>query len=486
MKKYLTLLLALLILTVTILGACGNGNDVANTTAGNLPGTDTVTGTNTAETEDPATKPNIPDIRYDGYTYRVANSFVNDTKYTTNSIFNHEQIGEILEDAIYFRTVNMEERFGIKFEDCDVSPQAFLNSFNSGDDEFDLCTATLTNVMTIVNRKAVFDMNTLDSLDLEKPWWDQNAIAKLSFDGHLYYTFSDFVITGMDNGRAIYFNKTLHNELGLGDIYGMVKDGKWTYTVMTEMSEVAKNDLDGDGKISIDDRVGIVSGATTFYEALLTSCDAELVKQGNDGVPYFFCFDEQEKFVSIYQALLSTFSANDRLLISGGGVNMFKDGRVLFIVSTLSQAVKLRREDIDFGILPCPKWDESQKSYLNVSPNGHALMIPATVKNTERAGVILEALSYYSSRFASEDAVMPSYFDVALSTRSSRDEESAESLQIIHDSISYVIKITGTGFSDGVYKNFESGNMNITSLLKASSKVQKKLLADTIAKLREN
>ena len=100
--------------------------------------------------------------------------------------------------------------------------------------------------------------------------------------------------------------------------------------------------------------------------------------------------------------------------------------------------------------------------------------------------MILEALSYYSSRFASEDAVMPSYFDVALSTRSSRDEESAESLQIIHDSISYVIKITGTGFSDGVYKNFESGNMNITSLLKASSKVQKKLLADTIAKLREN
>lgn len=472
---------------ISILGACGQKDNSGTTsTTANASATTDSSATEPVETKDPATQPNIPDVRYDGYTYRVANSFVKDTKYTTNSIFNHDQIGEVLEDSIYFRTVNIEELFGIKLEDCDISTSALINAVQAGDDTYDLCTATLSNVMTVVNRKAVFDLYDIEPLDLEKPWWDQNAIDKLSFDDHLYYTFSDFVITGMDNGRATYFDKDLHKELQLDSIYDMVKNGTWTYTAMAEMAQVATSDLNGDGKITTADQVGIASGATTFYEALLTSCDAELVKQGEDGVPYFFCFDEQEKFVNVYQSLLSTFSSNDRYLITGEAVNMFKEDRSLFIVSTLSQAVKLRREDLNFGILPCPKWDEAQPSYLNVSPNGHALMIPSTVKDTERAGVILEALSYYSSRFASENAVMPSYFDVALTTRSSRDEESAESLQIIHDSISYVIKITGTSFSDSIYTNFSNGNMNISSLLKANAKVQKKALEDVLAKLREN
>ena len=292
-------------------------------------------------------------------------------------------------------------------------------------------------------------------------------------NGHLYYTFSDFLITGMDNGRAVYFNKTMRQELDLPDLYQMVREGTWTYDKMAEMAEVAQSDLNGDGRINEADRVGIANNATTIYEALLTGCDAELVKQGDDGIPYFFCLDHEEEFVNVYQSLLSTFTANDRLLITSDAEKMFTDEKVLFYVSTLSAAVRMRQFEMDLGILPVPKWDEKQENYLNVSPNGHALMIPNSVQNTERSGVILEALSYYSSKYHSDDAVMPAYFETALTARSARDDESAESLQIIHDNISYVIKVVGTMFSDMVYGYFNMENPNISSLLKSSGNAQK-------------
>jgi hypothetical protein len=466
------LLLMTMLLTALACGKAEENDPVQSTTASGAV-SDATTEVTTAETQDPNTVPEIPDTQYTGFTYRVANGFVGDTKYTTDSMFNYAITGEVLEDAIYTRTVELEEKFDIKFENCDIAYQGVINSVNAGNDEFDLCTATLSNVMTVVNRKVVYDLHDIGSLNLEKAWWDQNAGKKLSLNGHLYYTFSDFLITGMDNGRAVYFNKTMRQELDLPDLYQMVREGTWTYDKMAEMAEVAQSDLNGDGRINEADRVGIANNATTIYEALLTGCDAELVKQGDDGIPYFFCLDHEEEFVNVYQSLLSTFTANDRLLITSDAEKMFTDEKVLFYVSTLSAAVRMRQFEMDLGILPVPKWDEKQENYLNVSPNGHALMIPNSVQNTERSGVILEALSYYSSKYHSDDAVMPAYFETALTARSARDDESAESLQIIHDNISYVIKVVGTMFSDMVYGYFNMENPNISSLLKSSGNAQK-------------
>lgn len=451
------------------------GTDVAQE-AVTTPGT-----TEPVETQDPTTVPEIPDVTYEGYTFLVANSFIDDGKYTSDSMFNHEVIGDVYEDAVYRRTVEIEDLFKIKLEDIKVTSTDLINTVMSGTDEYALHTATLSNMNAVVNRKCVYDLHEIDSLNLEKAWWDQNAQQKCSFDGKLYYTFSDFVITGVDNSRATYFNKTLHEQLGLEDLYQLVEDGKWTYTKMAEMAKVARSDLNGDGVITNDDQIGIINGCTTFYEAMLTGCDAELVKLGDDGLPYFFWLDNQEQFIEVYQSLLSTFSSDDFYLKEGGELETFKKDKTLFTVAVLSYAVKLRQETVEFGILPVAKWDEEQENYLNVSPNGHALMIPITVQDTDRVGNILEALSYYSSKYYSDEAAMPSYFELALTAKSARDDESARSLEIIHDNISYVIKIVSSSLN--MYTQFDAGNMNIASVIKASEKVQKKLLEKAIAEL---
>ena len=478
-------LLASMLLSSSACGNSGNNEQSATTTTQAVAGGQTTSGdaasTEPVETQDPTTVPEIAEVTYEGETFLVANDIIGDSKYSSDSMFNFEVVGDIYEDAVYERTVHIEELYKIKLEEIKVGSTDVINTVMAGTDEYDLHTATLSNMNAVVNRKCVYDLYEIDELHLEKAWWDQNAQQKCSFDGKLYYTFSDFVITGVDNSRATYFNKTLHNQLGLEDLYQLVDEGKWTYTKMAEMAKVAVSDLNGDGQITTEDRMGIYNGNTTFYEAMLTGCGAELVQMGEDGIPYFFWLDEQERFVEVYQALLSTFMADNIYIKGGGELDNFKQDRTLFTIAVLSYAVKWRAETIEFGILPVPKWDEAQETYLNVSPNGHALMIPVTVQDTDRVGNILEALSYYSSKYYSEDAAMPAYFEKALTAKSARDDESAKSLEIIHDNICYTVKIVANSLS--FYTQLDNFNMNISSVIKANEKVQRKLLAKAIEEL---
>jgi hypothetical protein len=212
----------------------------------------------------------------------------------------------------------------------------------------------------------------------------------------------------------------MRTELDLPDLYQMVREGTWTYDKMAEMAQVAQSDLNGDGRINEADRVGIANNATTIYEALLTGCDAELVKQGDDGVPYFFCLDNQEEFVNVYQSLLSTYTANDRLLITSDAEKMFTDEKVLFYVGTLSAAVRMRQFEMDLGILPVPKWDEKQENYHTLAST-QMLLLPADMSDPEFVGVVLEALSAESYR-----EVTPLLYDVVYTNKYLRDDYSKE------------------------------------------------------------
>ncbi|MBQ9079693.1 MAG: hypothetical protein IJY27_01325 [Clostridia bacterium] len=492
MKKVICLVLTLLMLLPFVVACADNNGDSADTTTAGNADNVTTPDPSAAGTAAPSggttleqITPDLPDVKYSGYKFIVANDFADATKYTSNLITADSQIGEPINDAIYNRTMLVEEMFGIDIVDEDVDVTPYMNVIQSGEDTYAIVTADLSHVMTVVNAGHTLDFNDVDTIDLTNPWWDQNAAAKLHINGSLYYHFSDFFITALDNARATYFNKDLITALSLEDPYQLVKDNKWTIEKMREMAVAAVSELDGDGTITTADRVGIANNATTFYEAMLTGCDAEIVKMGDDDLPYFCCYDEREFFINVYQTLLSTFSSDDLYLIAKteDARTMFINGNALFTVDTLYMASRSRQADINFGILPIAKWDEAQENYLHVSPNPHAMMIPSVTSNVDRTGVLLEALSYYSSAYYSEDALIPAYFENSLRYKSTTDVESADMLTIIHDNISYVNKIAGTSLSGAIYNYFEAGVMDITSALKKLEGAQKKTLNNVLEDL---
>jgi hypothetical protein len=146
-----------------------------------------------------------------------------------------------------------------------------------------------------------------------------------------------------------------------------------------------------------------------------------------------------ENFISRFNKIIDIVSdrrnvaiaVRDPYIITDGGQwhNIFYGGRALFFAETLGTLHKseMRNMEANFGLLPMPKYNEAQEHYIcTVLETGWALGIPISATNTERTGLILEALAAES-----HVTVIPAYYELALEFKLTRDEESVQMLDII-------------------------------------------------------
>ena len=107
---------------------------------------------------------------------------------------------------------------------------------------------------------------------------------------------------------------------------------------------------------------------------------------------------------------------------------LFTNGHGLYFWMRLDNVLSMRASEVAFGILPIPKYDEAQETYLcNVSPWTTGLLaIPTTATDPSRNGLIIEALSAESKY-----VLQPAYYEIALKEKQTRDEESKEMLELI-------------------------------------------------------
>jgi hypothetical protein len=114
-------------------------------------------------------------------------------------------------------------------------------------------------------------------------------------------------------------------------------------------------------------------------------------------------------------------------------------------MDTLHRAEVYRTYDIDFGILPYPKYDEVQQDYISTNWAG-LMSVPKTVANPERTGIVTELLGYEYRK-----TVLPAYNDILLTSKLARDDDSVEMLNIIYDNSVYDFGITFGQFNGMVY-----------------------------------
>nr|MBQ4319687.1 hypothetical protein [Clostridia bacterium] len=88
---------------------------------------------------------------------------------------------------------------------------------------------------------------------------------------------------------------------------------------------------------------------------------------------------------------------------------------------------QLRGMDIDYGVIPYPKFNEEQEEYLTGLVDNYSLIcVPTTAGDPDFSGFMLEALSAETYR-----SVVYQYYDVALQTKYTRDDQSIEMLDTI-------------------------------------------------------
>lgn len=464
-SKIFSILLVLTLALSVILSACA-ADEASN---GTTTTTTAANGDNAGDNEVPAEEANPRDISdgledadYEGAEFRILyrNSCVrgNWALYDVHKIeiTTEEENGDVINDALYNRNRTVEERFNIKIVGL-AHPQSGSNedgvasfarrSIQANADDFDLIVSR-TNVTAPLASDGLFvNWNEVPNIDIDKPWWIKDAMDAFTISGKTYLAMSDIIFSGVVGEAAfLMFNKNLLADFGLENPYTMVEENRWTIDVLHNLVKECYKDVNGDSTKDVDDLYGFTSDSWgSAYAWMWAGGNTMTSRDTNTGLPYYDLFTERN--ASLLNKVNDLFYNNDGSAITNAQNNtidfkgrgdqsyLFSSGNALFMLDRVGVLLTpdYRNAEFDFGIVPVPKYDTAQEKYLTMI-NEHAsiMAIPAYNNNLEMTGKIVEALSAESYK-----QLVPAYYEVALKTKYSRDEESVRMLDLIFEGVVY-------------------------------------------------
>lgn len=472
----LSLLLIISMMTATFLSCSeetGNpSSDSANTTS------DTTAALNSEQTQDeedssslfklPNEKHSVPDNL--SFNNEKFNILYPEWQLYKEYLWAEEATGAYLTDEIYNRTLNVEEYLEI---DIDFINAGYIDdiytklnaSVMSGDGAYQMViTHCINGLIPILSNKLVLDWKDVPYVDFSKPYWNQSISDTLTIKGITPYAASDLLI---GDPNVIFFNKDIAEAYQIEDLYQTVRDGKWTIDKMIELSDVVIADLNGDSKMDKDDQYGLMTNIGWPPISFMYGFDQYIIEKGTDDVPVLSM--NNEKMATIVQKLYTLICEGNRTYTDGVSDLFipFETHNALFYVLGLAYAADYRETEVEYGIIPFPKYDEAQTEYISLNWTG-LQCIPKTETNLERAGAVAELLAYESREHS-----LPAYFDNLLGYKVARDPGSVEMLKIIFDNLVYDFGLNFSNQHDVMYtisKLMQQKSTDVTSYLKRLEK----------------
>lgn len=413
-----------------------------------------------------------PEVYYDGYNFNIGWGTPfdsNECAYTLD-----EAAGDLVNEAVYERNRLAEDRLGITITAARLGEWTQLlkivqNLNLSGDASFDTyCASTWFMFQSSING-LLYDLYQISSLDTLHDWWDSETIGMYSLGSSTLYFISG-MINYLDDyaTSAMYFNKKLCEDNNLDYPYDAVRKGSWTYETFYGYVADFGSDINGDGKFDEFDRYGYrenTAGLSRMFNAFGESIlliDSEGVITINDSERIFEITGRVlEQLFGINNT--STMIAERKIGYDKSGL-LFPNGQVLLMGDGLVGNINDYRQSMtdDFGVVPFPKYDETQKKYYCMFNTawGTNYAIPITNTDTERTGYILDVMGYYST-----DTVYISVIEKNVLTKATRDNESAEMLEIIFDSKFFELGQWGSTVYGAVCGQVNTGKNNLASEL---------------------
>lgn len=454
-EKRAALFIALLMLLQSVCSCAGAG---AENETGNDESEKNETTKSAEETA------NLPDIDMNGFEFKVFNYNDQSLYWADNRILVNEITGDIVDDAIYMRNLRIMDQFNCVIEeDTDnwVSSFHMRKLVQSGDPEYSVFMMYDSTVAESISLSE--DWNKIPFIDTDKKWWFPEAQKAFNINGTQFALTGNYTLGAYSRAMCIVYNKYIYDRIGVDeDLYASARDGKWTLDKMVSIGETAVLDLNGDNRMDGEDRYGYFSNFKDYIANFSVSCGVRFVETDDSG-NYVYTLDKNEKGITLIQRLAELWKNKRFMYEEGGSVHdvkperFFETGHSLFRISSPNDLIEYRNSmNDDIGVLPMPKYDENQKSYISNSSGVAVGLLPKGYdeNNAGNIGIILEAMSFYSYT-----DVINKYIDVAVTKKATRDTGSEEMMEIIFDSISFdfglsmLIDKFASGFMTTIKKN---------------------------------
>lgn len=494
MKKRMPSLLLAALLLVPLVSCSNNVSDSSETKeASDTETAASASSDESVETEaetDPLAElyADLPTGNYDGYDFVMLN---NESNFAYTFMTAEELTGDGLNDAVYNRNIKVADKLGINISENLVGYNDVTTTMNteiaSNTDTYACFWNESKFVAPFAMKGSLVNVNGIDALNLEKPWWNSGAMNDVEVKDNLYFLVGDLHLMFKESYWIVGFNKSIMDQNNLGDTYELVREGKWTFDTMVEYMATAARDLNGNGKVDASDQFGAVSYSGCVKPLLFASGET-LMEKNAEGVPEIKT--PGDRFYTVYADIVNSFYGDNNYFCdsyntpgvssySEGWVGVFSQGHAMFFFDQVGSLKKLRDMDVEFGVLPYPKYEESQENYVSLISEYAAFCgIPVSNGDTERTGVILENLCAESY-----GGVRDAYNKATLNFKYIRDEDSAEMLNLVFDTgvfnLADALGITTIG--DLLKSNASNGNPDIASSYAKVLKPSTKLLDKSIA-----
>lgn len=400
----------------------------------------------TVETEEETTGylDSLPDsIDLGGETVSVFGRVIDDL--SSNEVSVEELNGEVINDAVFTRQLNLENRLNCKMLDNvvvmggDAPTITYIdNAIMAADENLEILCLNGNITSQNLLKGALYDLRSLDYLDFSKPYWSQKVNDTATVAGKQYFATGYLSLGLYRNLMPFFFNKTMFGEYGFEFPYTAVLEEKWTLDAASELIEKFYVDVNGDGIHDADDRYGFYIRAANdtdindgFWAAM------NLIVMSKDENDLYYLDIDEEWYSNAFDHLLAMYNKEATYTTAANNTdiyNHFINGKTAMITSRMFIVESVLRDmEDDFGVLPIPKVDETQEDYYSMAQDQFIVYSIPVVVNTNKVDSLALFLEAYASE--SERTIKPAYYDTALTTKFVNDAESAKMIDIVVDNL---------------------------------------------------
>ena len=365
-------------------------------------------------------------------------------------IYYEEEKPDDCDVQILQRNRRLESRFNIEIvsdyqagDDANTHRARVNMALSNGDVTFDVAMVQIWMTGPLITDGYFLDLRhevpyVKDSMG-NVEWWSDDINIAYTIYGRQFVGISDINLSAIKVTWAYLFNKGMEQEyniasgLGYESLYDMVRKGAWTLDNVRGIVKDFYRDSDTDGIIGQKDEAdtyGLLSSGSWWTDVASAACGIRFITNDGETTPEITPFTS---FAGIVNGLSDLALSNGFFTpTTTSAIDKFAQGTALMVMTTLGslEGDTIHDSDVDFGVLPFPKADANQTAYHSGSQDAMtSLEVPTTVEGrVEMVGAVLEALSAESHR-----VVLPSYYELILKSKNTRDQESLEMIDIIYE-----------------------------------------------------
>ena len=405
------------------------------------------------------------------------------------SVTADEMNGEVINDAVFERNALISQKLN-----CSLSEEGYAIASGeywdelsplmmAGDAKYDALCLPYRYTATSVTAGYLLNLDTLSNLHLDGGWWNRTILGATSLNHRHYIASSAAHFMSVDGMWCLYFNQSLMKNLQLELPYDTVREGRWTLDRLAEYMKAGAN-LNGDaafappydGRAQWSSSGASVYGFTSYtsvFQKLLYGMEAHMIDKDDEDKMVFAASDE--RFIDCAVKLAEIFSVPGQYLDANDddgfsyNLNIFPSGRALFLGGELKDAQVFREMEDEFGVVPLPKYDESQDKYFTTLDfQMMTFAIPYTQAAPEDAALLLDAMS-----FETNEKILDKFLGNRIEQKGLRNEDSIEMLHIVYDGLGIdlgeAFDLFGT-LSTDIKNNIPQGMTEFASLIERNKK----------------